>query len=93
MLKKYHRERILLNESLWVIRVINNFEKVFKIINKKNKNILKNIIINNVISGSIVVTNIWRRYNQLNSLGYVYKKSHNLSKQDLNEWRATLYHK
>ena len=69
--RKYNVGRILQNQQYWMIRGIDEEGNCFlKISRYRNRNVLEQIICDNVEEGSIIWTDGWGGYNHLAELGF-----------------------
>ena len=69
--RKYHRGRILVNQSCWIVGGIDNNGNIFQqITHVRDKPTLENIILNNVELGSMIWTDGWKGYKDLSLIGY-----------------------
>jgi hypothetical protein len=70
--RKYGVGRVLLSEAVWLVGGIcrETGEIFLKTTTRRNSNTLSNIILNNVNSGTTIITDCWRGYSGLSDLNF-----------------------
>ena len=72
--RKYNVGRILANQDQWIVGGIDEIGNIFmKITEKRNQATLEAIITANVEAGSIIWSDCWAGYRNLDSVGYLHE--------------------
>jgi transposase len=74
--RKYHRGRMLVSESVWVVGAIWRSDKkgCLLIVRKRNAEVLITFFLQHILPGSTVITDMWRGYNCVSQFGYEHLK-------------------
>ena len=71
--RKYHRGRVLVNQSFWIVGGIDSNGNLFQVLTElRNRIVLEEIITENCIRGSTLWTDKWPAYWNLSNLGYIH---------------------